>query len=68
MRTLKCLWEVIEKSPATVTSADPAAVPSTATLSVTEKYSLLLSRGLLLLMQVVASAPSNAARARNACG
>jgi|TARA_B100000405_G_scaffold301702_1_gene263538 hypothetical protein len=59
---------VIEKSPATVTSADPAAVPSTATLSEAGKYSLLLSRGLLLLMQVVASAPSNAARARNACG
>ena len=59
---------MIEKALAKVTVAVPAAVPSTATLSEAGKYSLLLSRGLLLLMQVVASAPSKAARARNACG
>jgi len=32
LTTLKCLWYVIEKSPATVTVAVPAMAPSTATL------------------------------------
>ena len=32
LTTLKCLWYVIEKSPATVTSAAPAMAPSFASL------------------------------------